>query len=106
MDKMICAYCGKEITLDDYRVYCPSCKLDYHKDCWLENNGCVAENCEYNINECRNHLREEHIVNIENSSYNYLTGVYYMDVLSELEKIGDFLINISQANKRKHDNQN
>ena len=29
-----------------------------------------------------------------------------MDVLSELEKIGDFLINISQANKRKHDNQN
>lgn len=48
MDKMICAYCGKEITLEDYRVYCPSCKLDYHKECWLENNGCVAENCEYN----------------------------------------------------------
>ena len=65
-----------------------------------------AENCEYNINECRNHLREEHIVNIENSSYNYLTGVYYMDVLSELEKIGDFLINVSQASKRKYENQN
>ena len=56
-----------------------------------------AQNCEYNINECRNHLREEHIVNIESDSYNYLTGVYYMDVLAELEKIGDFLINISQA---------
>ena len=56
-----------------------------------------AENCEYNINECRNHLREEHIVNIESNSYNYLTGVYFMDVLSELEKVGDFLINISQA---------
>ena len=65
-----------------------------------------AENCEYNINECRNHLREEHIVNIESNSYNYLTGVYYMDVLSELEKIGDFLINISQASKKKNDNQN
>ena len=65
-----------------------------------------AENCEYNINECRNHLREEHIVNIESNSYNYLTGVYYMDVLSELEKIGDFLINISQAQKGKYDNQN
>ena len=60
-----------------------------------------AENCEYNINECRNHLREEHIVNIESNSYNYLTGVYYMDVLSELEKIGDFMINISQAVKQK-----
>ena len=60
-----------------------------------------AENCEYNINECRHHLREEHIVNIESNSYNYLTGVYYMDVLSELEKIGDFMINISQAVKQK-----
>ena len=63
----------------------------------------AANNCEYNINECRNHLREEHIVNIESDSYNYLTGVYYMDVLSELEKIGDFLINISQATVGKHE---
>lgn len=62
-----------------------------------------AENCEYNINECRNHLREEHIVNIESNSYNYLTGVYFMDVLSELEKIGDFLINVSQAVVGKHE---
>ena len=62
-----------------------------------------AENCEYNINECRNHLREEHIVNIESNSYNYLTGVYYMDVLSELEKIGDFMINISQAARQKYE---
>lgn len=65
-----------------------------------------AENCEYNINECRNYMREEHIVNIENNSYNYLTGVYYVDVLSELEKIGDFLINISQAAKGKYEYEN
>ena len=56
-----------------------------------------AQNCEYNINECRNVLREEHILNIENNTYSYLAGVYYMDVLSELEKLGDFMINISQA---------
>ncbi len=56
-----------------------------------------AQNCEYNINECRNNLREEHILNIEHNTYSYLTGVYYMDVLSELEKLGDFMINISQA---------
>jgi phosphate:Na+ symporter len=65
-----------------------------------------AQNCEYNINECRNHLREEHIVNIESDSYNYLTGVYYMDVLAELEKIGDFLINISQAIVGKYEHEN
>jgi phosphate:Na+ symporter len=62
-----------------------------------------AQNAEYNINECRNHLREEHIVNIESNSYNYLTGVYFMDVLAELEKIGDFLINISQARVGKYE---
>ncbi len=60
-----------------------------------------AVNAEYNIDECRRHLREEHIVNIENNNYNYLTGVYYIDVLNELEKIGDFLINISEAAVRK-----
>ncbi len=65
-----------------------------------------AQNCEYNINECRNHLREEHIVNIESDSYNYLTGVYYMDILAELEKIGDFLINISQAIVGKYEHEN
>ena len=89
-----------DLVQKGYDVMIENLKKDELKD--ISN----ADNCEYNINECRNHLREEHIVNIENSSYNYLTGVYYMDVLSELEKIGDFLINISQANKRRHDNQN
>ena len=57
-----------------------------------------ALNAENHINECRNTLREEHIVNIEeNPDYNYQTGVFYIDIVSELEKIGDFIINISQA---------
>ncbi len=48
METKICAYCGQEIKMEEYRVYCPSCKEDYHKDCWLANNGCVTEGCEYN----------------------------------------------------------
>lgn len=57
-----------------------------------------AEHAEDHINECRNTLREEHIINIEaNPDYNYQTGVFYIDIVSELEKIGDFIINISQA---------
>ena len=57
-----------------------------------------AEHAEDHINQCRNTLREEHIVNIEeNPDYNYQTGVFYIDIVSELEKIGDFIINISQA---------
>ena len=83
-----------------YDVMIDNLKQDHLKDI------ARAENCEYNINECRNHLREEHIVNIESDSYNYLTGVYYMDVLAELEKVGDFLINISQAVVGKHSYEN
>lgn len=57
-----------------------------------------AQDAEYNINECRNALREEHIVNIEEDpDYKYQTGVFYMDIIAELEKMGDFIINISQA---------
>ena len=40
-------------------------------------------------------------MNIESNRYDYLTGVYYIDVLNELEKIGDFLINISEAAVKK-----
>ena len=56
-----------------------------------------ANEAENAINECRNVLREEHIVNIEGHNYDYTSGVYYIDVVSELEKIGDFIINISEA---------
>lgn len=56
-----------------------------------------AQDAEYNINEYRNTLREEHIANIEGDNYNYRLGVFYMDLVAELEKMGDFIINISEA---------
>ena len=37
------------------------------------------------------------ITNIEHDDYKYQVGVFYMDVVNELEQIGDFIINISQA---------
>lgn len=49
------------------------------------------------INNCRNRLREGNIADLEAGKYDYLVGVYYMDVVQELEHIGDFIINISQA---------
>lgn len=56
-----------------------------------------AINAETKINLFRDQLRDEHINNIENPSYNYQTGVYYMDIVAELERMGDFIINISEA---------
>jgi phosphate:Na+ symporter len=56
-----------------------------------------AYDAEDAINKCRDRLREEHIANIENRAYDYTSGVYYIDLIAELEKIGDFIINISEA---------
>ena len=56
-----------------------------------------AYNAEERINNFRNDLREEEINSLEDNRKNYQTSVYYMDVISELEKMGDFMINISQV---------
>lgn len=51
---------------------------------------------EETIRSLRNYLRDTEIENIEVGKKNYQTSVYFMDVVSELEKMGDFMINISQ----------
>lgn len=53
-------------------------------------------NAEERINDMRSVLRESEIEEIENGSKNYQTSVYYMDIINQLEIMGDFLINISQ----------
>ena len=62
-----------------------------------------AKNAETRINMLRDQLRDEHINNIESPSYNYQTGVYYMDIVAELERMGDFIINVSEAIIEEHD---
>lgn len=56
-----------------------------------------AMDCEIEINNMRNELREEEILKIESSSTEYQSSVYYLDLISEIERMGDFMINISQA---------
>ena len=56
-----------------------------------------AEEAERRINAYRDTLREEHLANLEDRSYPYETGSFYMDVVNGLEKMGDFIINISQS---------
>ena len=56
-----------------------------------------AYDAEDRINVMRNNLREQAIEEVEGGdSTSYLTSVYYLDIVSELEKMGDFMINISQ----------
>ena len=56
-----------------------------------------AYNAEDRINNLRNYLRDAEIEALETEKKNYQTSVYYMDIVSELEKMGDFIINISQT---------
>ncbi|MBO4428098.1 MAG: Na/Pi cotransporter family protein [Bacteroidales bacterium] len=56
-----------------------------------------SDSAEKAINEYRDRLREEHLTNIEKSTYPYETGSFYMDLVNCLEKMGDFIINISQS---------
>ena len=59
-----------------------------------------AYNAEDRINNMRNNLRDAEIEDIETSGKHYQTSVYYMDIVNELERMGDFIINISQDLKR------
>ena len=55
-----------------------------------------AYNAEDRLNTLRNNFREVVIEEIDNGNTNYQTSVYYMDILNEFERMGDFMINISQ----------
>ena len=55
-----------------------------------------AQNAEVQINQMRNDLRDEEMYKMEGKG-DFLTSVYYLDLISELERMGDYIINVSQA---------
>ena len=59
-----------------------------------------AYNAEERLNNLRNNFREVVIEDIDNGDKNYQTSVYYMDIINEYERMGDFMINISQDLER------
>lgn len=56
-----------------------------------------AQDAEHAINEYRDNLKEEHLRKLESEETPYMLGVYYMDLVSECERVGDFVINVSEA---------
>ena len=63
-----------------------------------------AYNAEDKINETRDTLRDEGILQIEKGADKFLSINYYLDMLAELEAMGDFMINISQSLFHEFDN--
>jgi phosphate:Na+ symporter len=62
-------------------------------------------NKEREINNMRNALRGANVENINNHHYEYQAGIYYMDIVSDLERTGDYIINVIDTLRstfRKH----
>ncbi len=56
-----------------------------------------AVEAEVHINRMRDKLRDMELKEVENNGEAYFESVYYLDLVEDLEKMGDFIINISQA---------
>ena len=59
-----------------------------------------AYNAEEHLNTLRNNYRDAVIEEMENGTNNYQTMVYYMDIMNTYERMGDFMINVSQDLER------
>ncbi len=65
----------------------------------------ASYNKEREINNMRNSLRSQNIQNINEGVYQYQAGIYYMDIVSDLERTGDYIINVVDTikdNFRRH----
>ena len=60
-----------------------------------------AYNREREINNLRNKLRDANIFNINNKEYGYQEGIFYMDLIGEAEKLGDYMINVVEGVKHQ-----
>ncbi len=54
----------------------------------------AAYNKEREINNMRNQLRTANVESINEHVYQYQAGIYYMDVVSDIERTGDYITNV------------
>ncbi|MEG1563027.1 MAG: Na/Pi cotransporter family protein [Bacteroides sp.] len=54
-------------------------------------------NLENEINNYRNQLKNQNILDVNNKEYDYQMGVHYMDIIVECEKLGDYVVNVVEA---------
>lgn len=64
----------------------------------------AAYNREREINNFRDRLRDENIYNINNKEYDYEQGIFFMDLIGEAEKLGDFMLNVVEGVKHQFKN--
>lgn len=58
------------------------------------------------INSLRNRLRDEEYSRIESGQTDYAVSTLYLDIIAEIERMGDYIINIAQAVHKYQDTGN
>lgn len=56
-------------------------------------------NIEYEINNYRKQLKNQNLHDVNAGLYSYQIGVFYVDFISECEKLGDYVMNVVQSGK-------
>ena len=54
-------------------------------------------NIENEINNYRNQLKSQNLSDVNDHKYTYGIGTMYMDIISECEKLGDYVVNVVEA---------
>lgn len=57
----------------------------------------ISKNIENEINNFRNQLKSQNILDVNAKKYEYQDSVTYMDIVTECEKMGDYIINVMEA---------
>lgn len=68
-----------------------------HRQTGTREDMALSYNMENEINSYRNLLKNNNIDNIDNKLYKYSDAIFYMDIISECEKLGDYVLNVVQA---------
>ena len=56
-----------------------------------------SKHIENSINEKRNLLKRENVENLNQNRYSYQNSIFYMDIISECERMGDYIMNVIES---------
>ena len=79
--------CDKALTQMERVLADTDHSVDPHQSLYIENE----------INIYRTQLKENNVADVNDKKYDYQTGINYMDIIGDSEKLGDYAINVVEA---------
>ncbi len=85
--KAIMTLCNDALTQMNHVMHGHRSEHDIHNSYRIENE----------INQMRQQMKTENICSVNEREYGYAIGTFYIDLINECEKLGDYVINVVQA---------